>query len=392
MLKKYVKKIWNSSHTKSTNILDLPDMFFSSEERVGCEQYLNNVIVHRCVSLIASSASHVPWCVYKNHGSKMVLTENHFINKLLKKPNPEISGADFFTEVISNLLLYGNSYIVLTGPQTGAPSGMHILHSKSVEVMTAKNRPVSYRYRNSGHEQVYPIDNLTRVSRVLHLKNYHPSNPLYGLSPLEAASKSINLYGKTLDWNKALLKNAARPSGALVFQDGNGYLTDEQFERLQQQFYDNFSGSSNSGKPLVLEGGLKWQETNNAEKFEKFIELKDSSARDIAIAFNVPPQLLGINGDNTYSNMQETRLALWEENIIPLLDKLSDALSNWFSYWFNEDLRIDFDRDSISALIQRRENLWSKIAGASFMTLNEKREFFGLKAIKGGDQIFSEQE
>ncbi len=191
-----------------------------------------------------------------------------------------------------------------------------------------------------------------------------------------------------MDWNKALLKNAVKPSGALVFQDGNGYLTDEQFERLQQQFYDNFSGSSNSGKPLVLEGGLKWQETNNAEKFEKFLELKDSSARDIAIAFNIPPQLLGINGDNTYSNMQEARLALWEENIIPLLDKIADGLSNWLSYWLKEDLLIDFDRDSISALTERRENLWSKITAASFMTLNEKRAFVGLEAIKGGDKIF----
>ena len=142
----------------------------------------------------------------------------------------------------------------------------------------------------------------------------------------------------------------------------------------------------------MLEGGLKWQETNNAERFEKFLELKDSSARDIAIAFNIPPQLLGINGDNTYSNMQEARLALWEENIVPLLDKLSDGLSNWFSYWFEEDLVIDFDRDAISALTERRENLWSKISGASFMTLNEKRAFVGLGSLEGGNKIFNENE
>jgi len=88
--------------------------------------------------------------------------------------------------------------------------------------------------------------------------------------------------------------------------------------------------------------------------------------------------------------MQEARLALWEENIIPLLDKLSDGLSNWFSYWLKEDLLIDFDRDSISALTERRENLWSKITAASFMTLNEKRAFVGLEAIKGGDKIFGD--
>jgi HK97 family phage portal protein len=392
MLKNYINKLRNNRQTKAANILDFPDSLFLSEESVGHEQYFNNVIVHRCVSLIASSASHVPWMVYKNQGSRTSLAPNHFVMRLLKKPNPETSGADFFTELISNLLLYGNSYLLLSGPNNSVPSGMHLLHSQSVEILTSNNRSVSYKYRFNGAERVYPIDPVSRISRVLHFKNYHPSNHLYGLSPLEAAAKSINLYSKTLDWNKALLKNAARPSGALVFQDGNGYLTDEQFERLQQQFYDNFSGSSNSGKPLVLEGGLKWQETNNAEKFEKFIELKDSSARDIAIAFNVPPQLLGINGDNTYSNMQEARLALWEENIIPLLDKLGDGLSNWFSHWFAEELLVEFDRDSISALTERRENLWAKVAGASFMTLNEKRAFVGLGAIAGGDKIVEQKE
>ena len=372
--------------------MDIPDSIFSSENRVGSEQYFDNVIVHRCVNLIASSASHVPWLVYKNHGNRMVLAANHLAAKLLKKPNPETSGADFFTEVISSLLLHGNSYLFLAGLDASSASGVYSLHSKAVEIVVKNDRAIAYRYRNSSSEKTYPIDGVSRMSRVLHFKNYHPSNHFYGLSSLAAAAKSINLYSQTLSWNKALLKNAIKPSGALVFQDGNGYLNDEQFERLQQQFYDNFSGSSNSGKPLVLEGGLKWQETNNAERFEKFLELKDSSARDIAIAFNIPPQLLGINGDNTYSNMQEARLSLWEENIVPLLDKLSDGLSNWFSYWFEEDLLIDFDRDAISALTERRENLWSKIAGASFMTLNEKRAFVGLGAVEGGDKIFNENQ
>jgi phage portal protein BeeE len=90
------------------------------------------------------------------------------------------------------------------------------------------------------------------MSCILHLKNYNPSDGQQGLSSLSAASKAINLYAKIMDWNKSLLKNAIRPSGALIFQDGNGYLTEEQFERLQQQFYDNFSGASNSGKPLIF--------------------------------------------------------------------------------------------------------------------------------------------
>jgi HK97 family phage portal protein len=223
------------------------------------------------------------------------------------------------------------------------------------------------------------------MSKVLHLKNYHPTNQYYGLSCLEAPSMPIDLHIQATHWNSALLKNGARPSGALIVKDGNGYLSDDQFNRLQQQLTDKYTGSANSGKPLLLEGGLGWQEMSINPKDMDFIESKNSASREIALAFGVPPQLLGINGDNTYSNMQEARLALWEETLIPLLDKLSDALSSWLSYWYQDEIIIDFDRDCISALTEKRENLWAKISNANFMTINEKRAFVGLPSIEGGD-------
>lgn len=367
--------------------------------------YLENVVVHRCINLIAQSASHVPWKIYSKRTDGLKATPNHAAEKLLKKPNPECAGAEFFATLISNILLYGNGYIVLniagssrtnfntTGSATNSNNrvvGMSVVNPNNVEIEFKGNIPIAYNLGTGENKRIFPIDRLARQSQILQIKNYNPNNSYVGISSLQPAAKAIFLYKKTLEWNMALLKNSARPSGALVFQDGNGFLSEEQFERLKEQFYDNFSGSSNSGKPLVLEGGLRWQETNNAERLEKFLELKDSIARDIAIAFNIPPQLLGISGDNTYSNMKEARLALWEENIIPLLDHISDALSNWFSHWYKEDLLVDFDRDSISALIEKRENLWGKIAGANFMTINEKRAMVGLTPIAGGDELCRE--
>ncbi len=385
MFSNYFKKTINPQHKKSSTILDIPFFAENDDERVTVGAYKNNAIVHRCVSLIATSASHIPWYVYKNHGEHKKLLPNHPAVNILKKPHSEVSGADFFTENISSLLLYGNSYILCSNNNSYLE--LRNLHPAIIEHINANGNLVGYKYKYENKEQIFPIDPVNRIGRILHIKNYNPLNSQKGLSALSSATKAINLYTKILNWNKSLLKNATRPSGALIFQDGNGYLTDDQFERLQQQFYTNFSGASNSGKPLILEGGLKWQETNNAERFEKFIELKDSTARDIAIAFNIPPQLLGLNGDNTYSNMQEARLALWEENIIPLLDKYSDALSNYLSHWYGEELLIDFDRESISVLTQRRENLWAKISNANFMTINEKRAFVGLAPIADGEKL-----
>ena len=95
-------------------------------------------------------------------------------------------------------------------------------------------------------------------------------------------------------WNRALLENAARPSGALVFDasDGGG-LTAEQFDRLKGELLAAYQGSANAGRPMVLEGGLKWQSLALSPAEMDFAELKAAAARDIALAFGVPPMLLG---------------------------------------------------------------------------------------------------
>ena len=85
--------------------------------------------------------------------------------------------------------------------------------------------------------------------------------------------------------------------------------------------------------------------------------------------------------------MQEARLALWEETLIPLLDKIADGLSNWLSYWFRDELIIDFDRDAISVLTERRQKLWTTLTDIKFMSINEKRAIVGLPSIIGGDEI-----
>jgi HK97 family phage portal protein len=386
MIAKYLKKIFKTNHRKSHNFID----FIGTQQenfrtiKAGIEAYRKNVIVYRCVNLIAQSASHVPWVVSKNRHGSCERMLNHPVYNLLKRPNPEKAGADFFSEVIASKLLYGNAYI-LANSIGNYPREIYLLPARSIELLLDKNIPTAYKYSSFNGEKIYHIDSITRMSKILHLKNYHPTDPHYGLSCLDAASLSIDLHSHATNWNSSLLRNGARPSGALIVNESNGYLSDEQFDRLHQQLIEKFTGSSNSGKPLILEGGLAWQEMSINPKDMDFIESKNSAAREIALAFGIPPQLLGINGDNTYSNMQEARLALWEETLIPLLDKLSDALGNWLSHWYQEEIIIDFDRDGISALTEKRENLWAKISNANFMTLNEKRALVGLKPVDSGD-------
>ncbi len=238
-----------------------------------------------------------------------------------------------------------------------------------------------YIYTVDEREINYPVDQVTGYSDVLHLKNFNPSDDWVGLSQVESASYSIDIHNQASAWNKSLLQNGARPTGAMIVKSHNntpGYLTDEQFKRLVDQIEGKFMGSGNAGRPLVLEGGLEWKEMGYSPKDMDFVETKNTASREIALAFGIPPQLLGIKGDSTYNNMQEARLAFWEETVLPLIDCTVDSLNNWFVHLFGNEIRLSYNSNNISALSLKQDRIWQRINNTSFMTVDEKRSALGL--------------
>jgi HK97 family phage portal protein len=352
--------------------------------RFADEGYVRNVIAHRAVGLVAGAAAHVPWRLFDRRDGGAVRLHAHPVLKLLTKPNPFQGGAELFESLYAYRLIAGNAYLQAAGPKEGAPMELYSLRPDRVSVIAGHHgHPAGYRYTLGDSYTDYPLDRLNGRSKILHLKEFHPLNDWYGLSPIEAAAYSIDQHNQAGAWNQALLQNGARPSGALVVktqeQGGSDTLSDEQYQRIRQQMDDQFSGAGNAGRPLLLEGGLDWREMSLSPREMDFIEAKNSAARDIALAFGVPPQLLGIPGDNTYSNLAEARLALWEQTILPLVDSMCDALNNWLLVSYGEGLELGYDTDNISALSTRREQVWERVNGASFLTDEEKRELVGMK-------------
>lgn len=343
--------------------------------------FAGNPIGFRSVRLIAESAAALP-LVLQDSSRRY---EDHPVLALMRRPNPAQGRAEFLEALFGHLLLSGNAYVeAVAAPEPGPggaadslPGELHVLRPDRMRVVPgADGWPVGYEYAVGGRKHRFA------AAAVCHIRSFHPQDDHYGLSPLQAAAMAVDVHNAASRWSKALLDNAARPSGALVWSggDGQGAMDETQFRRLSDEIEANFQGARNAGRPMVLEGGLDWKPMGFSPSDMEFRQTKEAAAREIALAFGVPPMLLGIPGDATYANYQEAHRAFYRLTVLPLAGRVAAALSDWLSAMTGAPVELKPDPDQVPALAAERDAQWARVARADFLTEAEKRALLGLPA------------
>lgn len=358
-------------------------------DRLAAEGFSQNAVVNACVNKIASSIASVEPTLYQKKNGKLVKVEQHPLIDLMENPNPTQSGKEFFRYLVSYYLTGGNAYVFGNGinPQVGKPkppTELQLLNPGKVKIEPGPALfPKQFEYKPDPIKPttVYPVEQVSGRSAVVQFKTFNPLNPWYGLPPMLAAAYGIDIHNGGNRWNKSLLDNDGRPSGALIVEGTDGKpatLTDDQYLRVKEMVEAQYSGAGNAGRPLLLEGGLKWQQMSTNPKDMDFLKAKDSSARDIGLVFGVPSQLLQIPGDSTFANYEQATLSFWTDTVIPLFCVLLEGFNRWLTPLFGDDLYLWYDEDSIAALEPRRKEKFARITSANFMTIDEKRRALGM--------------
>ena len=358
------------------------------------EGYENNAIAYRCINEISQGAAGVRLKLMRGKNT----IEDHPLLDLLDRPSPTKGYVELFESLYSFLLLSGNSYLISTGNDGSPPQEMYCLRPDRVKIIPGQmSLPLGYQYTVNGKVVTeYEVNQSTGASPVKHFKLFHPKHDHLGLSPLVSAATNLDSHNLTNRHNVALLQNGARPSGAVIFKpkDESGssvQLSDSQRAQIISDMESRFSGSSNAGRPMLLEGDFTFQQMGLSPKDMDFSVLKKMSAIDIALCFGVPAQLVGIPDAQTYNNMPEARLALYEETIIPILRRIQSDLNEWLTPQFADDLKLEYDIDSIPAMAESRKRVFESVVqgvNAGILTRNEARAKLGIDPIKGGDTLF----
>ena len=339
--------------------------------------FAGNPVGFRSVKLIAEAAAALP--LVCQDGCQRF--ETHPVLALMARPNGAQGRAELLEALYAQLLLSGNAYVEAVGADEGVPLELHVLRSDRMSVVPgADGWPVAYEYAVGGRKHRFDA---TQGAVVCHLRNFHPQDDHYGFSPMQAAATAVDVHNSASRWSKALLDNAARPSGAIIYKgaDGQGSMTNDQYERLVNEMESHHQGARNAGRPMLLEGGLDWKPMGFSPSDMEFQKTKEAAAREIALAFGVPPMLLGIAGDATYANYQEAHRAFYRLTVLPLATRVTATLAHWLSGFSGDVVELKPDLDQVPALSAERDAQWARVAGADFLSMGEKRALLGLPVV-----------
>jgi len=358
------------------------------------EGFAENSVVFSSVSKVSGAIASVkPLLKRRLNGSADEIINKHPVLSLLERPNRLQTYRKFVESTFGFYGLTGNAFIQGVGPSPKrAPTELYNLNPTSMRVIPGKlGIPAAYEFQNANVERRFEVDAVNGNSAILHLKTFNPMDHWLGLSPISAAAMSVDQHNSANRWNTSLLQNSGRPAGALVLkpssETGDAILSENQRESLRREIDSALAGPKNAGRILLLEGGMDWKQISLSPDDLDWIQGKHVSAREIALIFGVPPQLLGIPGDNTFSNYEEARLAFWQDTIVPLCEDWFNDLNNWLMPSFGDpSLYLCPDWDSVHALDSARQKKWDRVSNASFLTTNEKREAVGYGRYKPSEE------
>jgi len=296
--------------------------FFSGEALppdgpVDAETALKYSVVFACNRVLSETYASVPKILYKKQGKDRIpVTELEtkettpqvmmLYDIMHTTPNEEMSAFNFKEAQMSALNLGGNSVSEKLVNKRGEFIGLYPYSYDRVKIDRDRETQ-KLKYIIDGNKKI-----LDR-SQVLHIPG--PSlDGAIGMSPISYAASAIRLGLQYEKFGVKFYENAANPGGAIEVQSE---LTPDAAARLKKDLKENHQGLNNTGAPLLLEGGAKWQQITINPVDAQLIENKYFQIEDICRIYRVPQHLVNKLDRSTNNNIEHQSLEFVMYTMLP---------------------------------------------------------------------------
>lgn len=305
---------------------------------------------------------------------------SHEVLDLLDDPNMVITAKQLWNLYYSYLNLTGEAYILKLdqkgNPLTNKaklPSALFPLPSHLCEFhIGEKDWNESYVIFNGDR---YPI------SAILRDINPDPENIYQGMSIVRKASLTVDTDIQMKRWNNKLFKNGARPGVVVEVPD---QLKDDAYNRLKQQFDEQYRGVGNAFNRVILEGGAKMSPFMMTTQDLDFLESKRFTRDEILAMFKVSGSNLGITEDVNRANAEAQDYSYAKRCIKPRLEQFIDFMNKrLLRPIYGGEYVLSYE-DPVPENAEMR--LQEAQAGVnSWLTIDEVRDMYGREALPNGD-------
>jgi HK97 family phage portal protein len=345
--------------------------------------YKKNTDVYAAVSLISRAASNIPFYLVEKQSDGTESTYyNPELERVLKNPSPMVTWSYFVEQAFTDYLLSGNQYNY-TIDVDGKVREWIRLRPDYIAINTSSNLMAPIR----SYQYSYGVNSELEVERVTHWRLFDPINEWYGMSPLEAAMRSVAMGNAAVDWNTATLQNMGRHSGILKFSDT---LTQEQKDMIYQSYEDRLAGASRAGKPIVTDADFDYVQESMTIKDADWFNGLNLTKQQIASVFGIDSGLIGDKTASTYNNLETAMLRMYYDRVIPMLTSLGDIINRHVVSTWNPNVEIRFDFESIDAIKRDQAAAYTRLQNSWWLSPNERRHELGYEALEDPsmDQIY----
>jgi HK97 family phage portal protein len=347
-----------------------------------------SAMVEACVSAYAQTVAMCPgdhWITNEDGGRERV--ETSALSRLLRHPNDYQSISDFLLNATRGLYLTGNAYALALRNDRYEVSELHLMNPDVCYPRVAYNGEIFYTLNgndvmamrlNSPQDLIVPARDVLHIR--LHTERVRFPTPLLGVSPLVAAYSDIAVGGAIAAQQTSFYRNQARPSAVLS--------TDLVLDKDQLQFirdkWDEQSKGLNQGGTPILTAGVKVMPWAVAGKDAATAEILKLSNENIALAFRIPLQILGLAGGPV--NSTEILMQSWIASGLGFcLNHIEEAIGLLFALDGQPYEYVEFDTAALlrSAFKDRIEGLARAVQGG-ILAPDEARALEGYAKVPGG--------
>ena len=334
-----------------------------STERANQHGLRASAVVYSCIRKLATAAASVPWRVERRTEGRWKPVTDHPIELLLSHPNPFMTRQDLIERLTQHLNLGGNGiwHMVI---QDKLPVELWPLPPDRTKPVPAPRKYISHYEYDLGNGETRKL----KANEVIHFQFADPSNPYWGMSPLQAVSRVVDTDVEAVNWNKLSLQNRAVPDGVFMINAPNA--THQQWLEAREQVRRRYLDKGR--EPWVL-FNVEYKQMSLSPVEMDFLNSRRYAREEIAGVFGVLPILIGAMDGTTYNNIHVAKRIFWEDTIIPYLDDIRDALKLTLLPYFDptandnsvpDEYRIQYDLSNIAAL---QDNYGKKVKNAKLL-------------------------